>query len=83
MKYLKKNVPRCYELISTSTEDRARQQRHPNKSRRKGCAWKMLQDRYTQKPADNLIIDENINQVIALRIMAQIQSVLLVAMLIT
>ena len=43
----------------------------------------MLQDRYTQKPVDNLIIDENINQVIALRIMAQIQSVLLVAMLIT
>lgn len=43
----------------------------------------MLQDRYKQKSVDNLIIDENINQVIALRIMAQIQSVLLVAMLIT
>ena len=43
----------------------------------------MLQDRYKQKPVDNLIIDENINQVIALRIMAQIQSVLQVAMLIT
>ena len=39
-------------------KEKARQRRHPNKSRRKGCVRKMLQDRKTQKPVDNLTIDE-------------------------
>ena len=39
-------------------KEKARQRRHPNKSRRKSCVRKMLQDRKTQKLVDNLTIDE-------------------------
>ena len=39
-------------------KEKARQRRHPNKSRRKDCVRKMLQDGKTQKLVDNLTIDE-------------------------
>ena len=39
-------------------KEKARQRRHPNKLRRKGCVRKMLQDRKTQKLVNNLTIDE-------------------------
>ena len=39
-------------------KEKAWQRRHPNKSKRKGCVRKMLQDRKTRKLVDNLTIDE-------------------------
>ena len=39
-------------------KEKAWQRRHPNKSKRKGCFRKMLQDRKTRKLVDNLTIDE-------------------------
>ena len=39
-------------------KEKARQRRQPNKSRRKACVRKILQDQKTQKLVDNLTIDE-------------------------
>ena len=39
-------------------KEKAWQRRHPNKSKRKRCVRKMLQDRKTRKLVDNLTIDE-------------------------
>ena len=52
------NEPNSQISENIGNKEKTRQRRHPNKSRRKVCVRKMLQDRKTQKLVDNLTIDE-------------------------